>query len=66
MSRSRAVKHRIEEVNTLMIDREDRRIRRESDEGRAVRDFPPSDPLKFPWFAIGGELHPMPKDGLFP
>lgn len=26
----------------------------------------PSDPLKFPWYALGSELVPMPKDGVFP
>lgn len=61
---------RIERVNVLIVDREDRRIQREQDAieaGKRPRVWEPaSDPRKFPWYALGGELLPMPKDGLFP
>ena len=60
---------RIDRVNILIVDREDRRIQRENDAREAKkRVWEPgaSDPLKFPWYASGGELIPMPEGGLFP
>jgi len=57
---------RIEAVNLSIVDREDKRIQKEATEGagRKARTFAygSSDPLKFPWYALGSELLPMPRD----
>lgn len=58
---------RIDDVNGLIVDRETRRIARESEKPRPVKEwaYGSSDPLKFPYYAIntrdGAELVPFPR-----
>ena len=54
---------RIAAVNVLIVENQDRRIRREREmAARPPSEYVPglTDPKRFPWQAIGPNLEPMP------